>query len=81
MGLGNKDIFTLIKPDQSKQIISIKPETLEQKNIYKRQTYYLRTDLEEKVKSYAYWERLKISGVVNLALEDFFKLKKVHIRK
>ena len=81
MGLGNKDIFTPIKPSQPKQVISIKPETQEPKGNYKRQTYFLRTDLEEKIKSYAYWERFKISEVVNLALEDFFKSKKIHTRK
>lgn len=47
------------------------------KPVTKRQTYHLNSKLIQKVKSYAYWERLKISEVINLALEDFFKDKKV----
>ena len=81
MGLGNKDIFTPAKSFRSDQIASVKPEIREQKNSFKRQTYHLRMDLEEKVKSYAYWERLKISEVVNLALDNFFKERKIQIRK
>ena len=42
----------------------------------KRQTYHLETDLIEKIKKYAYWERLRVSEVVNKALREFFKNKK-----
>jgi len=42
----------------------------------RRQTYHLETDLIEKVKKYAYWERVKVSEVVNEALREFFKGKK-----
>lgn len=42
----------------------------------KRQTYHLETDLIRKINEYAYWERLKISEVVNEALREFFKDKK-----
>lgn len=41
-----------------------------------RQTYHLSHDNIEKVKKYAYIERLKISEVVNKALEEFFEKKK-----
>jgi len=43
----------------------------------KRQTYHLKVELIEKVKEYAYWERLGVSEVVNIALEEFFKDKKI----
>ena len=42
----------------------------------RRQTYHLEIDLVEKIKKYAYWERLKVSEVVNRALREFFKNKK-----
>jgi len=42
----------------------------------KRQTYHLETDLIDKIKKYAYWERMKVSEVVNRALREFFKDKK-----
>ena len=64
---------TIEKPSkqslQSKQGIQSNPETL-------RQTYHLDVDNVEKIKQYAYIERLKISEVVNRALEDFFKKNK-----
>ncbi|MFH1238814.1 MAG: hypothetical protein V1653_01730 [bacterium] len=41
-----------------------------------RQTYHMSHDNVEKVKKYAYIERLKISEVVNKALEEFFEKKK-----
>ena len=42
----------------------------------RRQTYHLEMDLVEKIKKFAYWERLKVSDVVNQALREFFKDKK-----
>lgn len=42
----------------------------------KRQTYHLDLDLIEKIKKYAYWQRLKVSEVVNQALREFFKNRK-----
>ena len=39
----------------------------------KRQTYYINVELIEKLRAYAYWERKKISEVVNMAIEEFFK--------
>jgi hypothetical protein len=41
-----------------------------------RQTYHLSNDNVEKIKKYAYIERLKISEVVNKALAEFFEDKK-----
>jgi len=43
----------------------------------KRRTYYIRVDLDEKLRGYAYWERLGLSEVVNLALDAFFADKEV----
>lgn len=42
----------------------------------RRQTYHLETDLIEKIKKYAYCQRLKVSEVVNQALSEFFKGKR-----
>lgn len=50
----------------------------------RRQTYYIRVELIEKLKAYAYWERRKMSEVVNMVLEEFFKdqeVKKIPRRK
>ncbi len=54
----------------SKQSLPSNSETL-------RQTYHLNVDNVEKIKQYAYIERLKISEVVNRALEDFFKKNRI----
>lgn len=43
----------------------------------KRQTYYILVELIEKIRAYAYWERLGISEVINCALEEFFAEKKI----
>ena len=43
----------------------------------KRQTYYIYIDLIAKLRGYAYWERRRISEVVNWALEQFFEGKEV----
>lgn len=43
----------------------------------RRQTYHMEIELIEKIKKYAYWQRLKVSEVVNQALREFFKNKKV----
>jgi hypothetical protein len=37
-----------------------------------RATFIVREDLLEKVKNFAYWERLQIKEVVNTALEQYF---------
>ena len=46
----------------------------------KRQTYYICVDLIAKLRGYAYWERRKISEVVNCALDQFFSDKEVKAR-
>ena len=43
----------------------------------KRQTYYIYMDLIAKLQGYAYWERRKISEVVNCALDQFFEGKDI----
>jgi hypothetical protein len=40
-------------------------------SIKHRRTYHIQDDLHEKVKAYAYWERISIYEVVNTALEQF----------
>jgi len=51
--------------------------SLQSKPKIKRQTYHLKVELIEKVREYAYWERLGVSEVVNIALEEFFKDKEI----
>lgn len=46
----------------------------------KRQTYYIYVDLIAKLRGYAYWERRKISEVVNCALDQFFRDKEIKPR-
>lgn len=36
-----------------------------------RRTYHIQDDLHEKVKAYAYWERMSVSDVVNTAFKQF----------
>jgi hypothetical protein len=55
---------------QNKLGLHSKPKT-------KRQTYHLKVEIIEKVRGYAYWERLGVSEVVNIALEEFFKDKEI----
>ncbi len=45
----------------------------------KRQTYHIH-DLIAKLRGYAYWERQRISEVVNYALEQFFEDKEIRVR-
>lgn len=52
----------------------MEPEVPPPKN---RQTYYIRVELIEKLRAYAYWERKKISEVVNMAIDGFFKDREV----
>ena len=50
----------------------------------KRQTYYIRVELIEKLRAYAYWERKNISEVINMALDQFFsnlEVKKIPRQK
>lgn len=42
-----------------------------------RHTYYVRVDLLEKLRGYAYWERYGISELINQILEEFFEDKDV----
>ena len=46
----------------------------------KRQTYHIHVDLIAKLQGYAYWERRRISEVVNYALEQFFEDKEIKER-
>lgn len=42
-----------------------------------RHTYYVRVDLLDKLRGYAYWERVGISELINQILEEFFEDKEV----
>lgn len=42
-----------------------------------RHTYHVRADLLEKLRGYAYWERIGISELINHILEEFFEDKEV----
>lgn len=42
-----------------------------------RHTYYVRVDLLEKLRGYAYWERYGISELINQILEEFFEGREV----
>lgn len=42
-----------------------------------RHTYYVRVDLLDKLRGYAYWERIGISELINQILEEFFEDKEV----
>ena len=42
-----------------------------------RHTYHVRADLLEKLRGYAYWERIGISELLNQILDEFFEDKKV----
>lgn len=42
-----------------------------------RATFILQQSYLEKIKAYAYWERLQIKEVFDLMCQDFFKNKKV----
>ncbi|MBI2353386.1 hypothetical protein HYV11_04065 [Candidatus Dependentiae bacterium] len=42
-----------------------------------RATFILRQEYLEKIKSYAYWERLQIKDVFDEMCEQFFKNKKI----
>ena len=43
-------------------------------------TYYMPVEIAEKVAAYAYWERLTVSAVLTMAVNEFFKRKKVKPR-
>ena len=42
-----------------------------------RHTYYVRVDLLDKLRGYAYWERVGISELINQILGEFFEDKEV----
>lgn len=46
-----------------------------------RATFIVKEDKLDKVKDYAYWERLQVKEVLDLALDEFFEGKRVRGRK
>ena len=50
---------------------------LRRKGEVTRHTYHARVDLLEKIRGYAYWERIGISALINQILEEFFEGKEV----
>lgn len=76
--LGKKDIFAPLEEVAAKEERKTKklkkapaPDTSKISQV--RQTYYIRHDLIEKVKEYAFFEKTKISDVVNTAVEKYLK--------
>ena len=51
--------------------MSVEIANIKSSSVKHRRTYHIQDDLHEKVKAYAYWERVSISEVVNTALEQF----------
>ena len=79
----NKDIHS--KPDlqsnRSKQNNTVKKST--HKGLddgWTRATFIMSETYLDKIKDYAYWERLQIKEVLNEALDNFFEDKKVRKR-
>ena len=46
----------------------------------KRETFIVKIDLSEKIKDFAYWERMKQKEALNFILEEFFKDKNIKNR-
>jgi len=44
---------------------------------FTRKTFVIKEEFLEKIEMFAYWERLTVTEVVNLILEEFFNNKKV----
>ncbi len=59
----------------SENKITSQPEDKE-----KRETFIVKVSLSEKIKDYAYWERMKQKDVLNSILEEFFKDKNIKQR-
>ena len=51
----------------------VETTNIEKSPVKHRRTYHIQDELHEKVKAYAYWERVSISEVVNAALKQFFE--------
>jgi len=51
--------------------MSVEKENIKSPLVKHRRTYHIQDDLHEKVKAYAYWERMSISDVVNTAFKQF----------
>lgn len=52
-------------------MMSVKTANVKVSLVKHRRTYHIQDELHEKVKAYAYWERVSISEVVNAALKQF----------
>lgn len=55
----------------------VKTIDIKKTSVKHRRTYHIHDELHEKVKAYAYWERVCISDVVNSALDRFFESMEV----
>lgn len=51
----------------------VETTNIEKSPVKHRRTYHIQDELHEKVKAYAYWERIGISDVVNMSLDRFFE--------
>jgi hypothetical protein len=72
--MDEKESKPLKQDKQSKLNLQDKPDKQSKPT---RQTYYLDKEMIEKIRAYAWWDRLGVSEVVNIALMEFFKGKKV----
>jgi len=91
--LGKRDIFTPLKEAgkapkaKSKQVDkfiskhSTLPASIPKGQNKKRQTYHMRADLIPKIKEYAYFEKVDISGVVNAGMDKFLRGYKPKVSK
>lgn len=53
---------------------------LEEKVEEKRETFIIKTKYSEKIKDFAYWERLKQKDAIDIIMEEFFKSKNIKPR-
>ena len=91
--LGKRDIFTPLKEAgetlkaKGKQVNkfiskhSTPPASIQKGQNKKRQTYHMRVDLIPRIKEYAYFEKVDISGVVNEGMDKFLRGYKPKVSK
>ncbi len=65
------------KPDLSDKLSKPGLSSKLSKPEYRRATYIVKEEYIEKIKSLAYWERREITQVINEALEQYLKDKKI----
>ena len=71
--MGNDPLFNAEEVAEIKKQTTVKDPTLDK---YTRMTFIVRKDLLEKLRDYAYTERIDQKEAINQALEHFLKNKK-----